>query len=61
MAHKSDYGNECSSCGIWVQNTGDWVCEDCGEPTCEKCGIVEDDNNEFICLYCFSTERKQLV
>jgi predicted RNA-binding Zn-ribbon protein involved in translation (DUF1610 family) len=52
-------GDCCSSCGFWIQATGDWFCEECGIPTCERCGKVEDQEFLFLCLECFSIEGKK--
>ena len=56
---KGEYsGHSCSSCDIWIQDTGDWYCEDCGEPTCERCGYVDHVEDVFLCPECFLKEGK---
>ena len=52
-------GDYCSNCGFWVQNTGSWFCEECGLPTCERCGYVEDEEELFLCFECFTKEKRK--
>lgn len=49
-------GDSCTSCTFWIQATGDWFCEECDQPTCERCGVVEDEEDVFLCPECFSKE-----
>lgn len=47
-------GDYCSSCGIWIQDTGNsWFCEECGEPTCQSCGKFDHVEKVFLCPECF--------
>jgi len=48
----------CSYCGFWVSDTGDWFCEECHEPTCERCGKYEDEEEVYLCLDCFLKDGK---
>ena len=49
-------GDSCSACGFWIQATGDWYCEECRLPTCERCGRVDCEEDLFLCPDCFSKE-----
>ena len=51
-------GNSCAACGFWIQATGDWFCEECGQPTCERCGRVDCVEEVFLCPECFTKEGK---
>lgn len=52
-------GTDCFSCGIWIADTGDWFCEECGEPTCERCGRFDHVEEVFLCPECFAKEGPQ--
>ena len=56
MRAPDSHGTDCSSCGIWIADTGDWFCEECGEPTCERCGRFDHVEEVFLCPECFSKE-----
>jgi predicted RNA-binding Zn-ribbon protein involved in translation (DUF1610 family) len=50
-------GDECSSCGNWIPDTGSaWVCDECHEPTCERCGRFDHVEEVFLCPECFKKE-----
>ena len=49
-------GYECDFCFVWIQDTGDWFCEECGKPTCERCGKFDHVEEVFLCPDCFSKE-----
>lgn len=49
-------GDTCTTCGFWIQATGDWFCEECGQPTCERCGRLDHEEEVFLCPECFAKE-----
>jgi predicted RNA-binding Zn-ribbon protein involved in translation (DUF1610 family) len=49
-------GEHCFSCDFWISATGDWYCEECGEPTCERCGKLDHVEGLFLCPECFVKE-----
>lgn len=49
-------GDPCDSCGLWIQATGDWFCEECDLPTCERCGKLDHVEEVFLCPECFIKE-----
>jgi hypothetical protein len=49
-------GTDCEFCGIWIQDTGDWFCEECGQHTCERCGRFDYVEEVFLCPECFAKE-----
>lgn len=51
-------GAECEFCGIWIQMTGDWECEECGQNTCDHCGKFDYVEQIFLCPECFSKGPK---
>jgi hypothetical protein len=59
MPPKEVDGYICASCGFWIQNTGDWFCEECTLPTCENCSRVDHKDNLLLCPDCFSKEGKK--
>ncbi len=50
-------GYNCQHCTRWIQDTGDWFCEECDTPTCERCGKLDDEDNIFLCPECFVNEK----
>lgn len=49
-------GSDCEFCGLWVHDTGDWFCEECGQSTCERCGKFDHVEEVFLCPECFAKE-----
>lgn len=49
-------GSSCSFCTLWIQATGDWFCEECGQATCERCGKLDCVEEVFLCPECFVKE-----
>lgn len=58
MAPKEDDGYDCGTCDRWIQDTGNWFCEECGIPTCERCGKLDHEEEVFLCPGCFSIPKE---
>jgi len=53
-------GYSCAACDFWIQATGDWFCEECGLPTCDRCGRFDERDSLFLCPDCFLKEGNRL-
>ena len=49
----------CSFCGIWIQNTGNWFCEECNQAVCNGCGTVDHEDG-LLCPECFAKEIREV-
>jgi hypothetical protein len=58
MFSKEGDGYSCSHCTMWIQDTGNWFCEECNCPTCSRCGVL-DHVDGFLCPDCFSKPPKE--
>ncbi len=56
MFHNEDDGYTCLHCTQWIQDTGNWFCDECKFPVCERCGTYDDEEDAFLCPDCFETE-----
>ena len=53
-------GYNCHHCAQWIQDTGDWFCEECDTPTCERCGKFESEEKVFLCPECFQKDKNDI-
>lgn len=57
MTTKESDGYNCAACDCWIQDTGNWFCEECDVPTCERCGKLDHEEEVFLCPECFSVPK----
>lgn len=57
MFYNEDEGYNCSECNRWIQETGDWFCEECKLPTCDRCGRFDHVEDVFLCPDCVTNGK----
>jgi len=53
-------GNSFNFCCVWIQDTGDWFCEECAQAACERCGKFDCEEEVFLCPECFNKEGPKI-